>query len=101
MNSVSTSNVPFADREALTDALSTCKYLTDSFNTAVREAGCDHLHSDLMTVLTETHQMARQIFHVMQKKGWYPIEQAPADKLQKAQGQIQNMIQEVSQIPLQ
>lgn len=75
-----TSQVPqtpqMNDRDYLNDILATEKYLTDSFNVAAREASHDALFQDVMSILTETHQVARNVYQLMFKKGWYKVEQA-------------------------
>ncbi|CCQ96313.1 conserved hypothetical protein [[Clostridium] ultunense Esp] len=76
------------DRDYLNDALSTCKYLTDSLNDAVREASHDQLHQDFMQILTETHQSARDFYNLMFQKGWYTLEAEEDQHLQQAHQQF-------------
>lgn len=76
------------DRDLLNDALSTCKYLTDSFNVAVREASHDELHADFNRILAETHQSARELYNLMFQKGWYKLEAEEQQKLQQAYQQF-------------
>lgn len=76
------------DRDFINDALSTCKYLTDSFNVAVREASHDQLHTDMLQILMETHQSARELYNVMFQKGWYKLEAEEQQKLQQASQQF-------------
>lgn len=76
------------DRDYVNDGLSTCKYLTDSLNIAVREASHIPLHADLMQILTETHQSARDLFNLMFKEGWYKLEAAEQQKVDQAYQQF-------------
>lgn len=76
------------DRDYLNDILATEKYLTDSFNTAVREASHDSLHRDMMTILQETHQAQRNAFNLMFQKGWYKLEAEQQQKLDQAYQQF-------------
>lgn len=76
------------DRDFLNDALSTCKYLTDAFNTAVREASHDQLYTDMMQILSETHQSAREMYNLMFQKGWYKYEAEDQQKLQQTHQQF-------------
>lgn len=76
------------DRDLINDALSTCKYLTDSFNVAVREASHDALHADFNRILAETHQSARELYNLMFQKGWYKLEAEQQQKLQQAYQQF-------------
>jgi spore coat protein CotF len=72
------------DRDFLNDGLATCKYLTDSLNVAVREASHQQLHADMLTILNETHQSARELFNLMFQKGWYKLEAEQQQKLDQA-----------------
>jgi spore coat protein CotF len=76
------------DRDYLNDALSTCKYLTDSLNIAIREASHDQLHSDLVQILNETHQSARQMYNLMFQHGWYKLEAEEQQKIDQAYQQF-------------
>lgn len=76
------------DRDRVNDLLANCKYLTDSFNVAVREASHQQLYQDYMTILNETHQIARQAFELMFQKGWYKLEAEEQQKLDQAYQQF-------------
>jgi spore coat protein CotF len=76
------------DRDFLNDGLSTCKYLTDSLNIAVREASHEQLHADLMQILNETHQSSREIYNLMFKHGWYKLEAEEQQKIDQAYQQF-------------
>ncbi|MCL6626643.1 spore coat protein [Alicyclobacillus shizuokensis] len=77
------------DRDRLNDILATEKYLTDGLNSAVREASHDALFQDLMGILNETHQMARDIYNTMFQQGWYTLEAEQPQKLQQTFQQFQ------------
>jgi len=62
------------DRDRLNDMLLTEKYLTDGFNVFAREASHQSLHRDVMHVLNQTHQAARDLFNLMFEKGWYTLD---------------------------
>ena len=78
------------DRDFVNDGLSTCKYITDSLNIAVREASHQALYNDLRQMLDETHEMTRKMFNLMFEKGWYKLEAADQQKIDKAQKQFSN-----------
>ncbi|MEH7110502.1 spore coat protein [Bacillus sp. JJ1764] len=86
------------DRDFLNDGLSTCKYITDSLNIAIREASHDKLHSDLLQMLTETHQTSRNIYKLMFQNGWYKLEAEDQQKIDQAYQQFNNYS---SQFPYQ
>lgn len=76
------------DRDFVNDGLSTCKYLTDSLNSAVREASHVQLHGELMQILTETHQSARDLYNLMFQHGWYKLEAEEQQKIDQAYQQF-------------
>jgi spore coat protein CotF len=76
------------DRDRINDILATEKYLTDGFNIAAREASHPQLHQDIMTILNETHQCAREAFEMMFQKGWYKIEAEDQSKLSQSFNQF-------------
>jgi spore coat protein CotF len=78
------------DRDLLNDGLSTCKYLTDSLNIAVREASHEQLYNDMLQILNETHDSCRNLFNLMFKNGWYKLEAEDQQKLDKAYQQFNN-----------
>jgi spore coat protein CotF len=86
------------DRDRLNDILATQKYLTDGLNSAVREASHDALFQDLMQILQETHQAARDVYNLMFQQGWYKLEAEQPQKLQQAFQQFQGYS---SQFPYQ
>lgn len=63
----------FNDRDRLNDMLATEKWLTDGFNTFVRETSHQDLYNDILHVLNETHHAARDVFNLMFEKGWYTL----------------------------
>ncbi|WP_160726153.1 spore coat protein [Bacillus sp. USDA818B3_A] len=78
------------DRDYINDALSTCKYITDSLNIAVREASHDQLHQELLQLLNETHQSAREMYNLMFQHGWYKLEAEEQQKIDQAYQQFNN-----------
>lgn len=79
-------------RDVLNEILATEKYLTDSFNVFAREASHIELHSDLRLILDETHNCARNLFNVMFQKGFYKMETAPQQQIQKIWDQFSNYL---------
>jgi spore coat protein CotF len=79
-------------RDILNEILATEKYLTDSFNIFSREASHIELHSDLRLILDETHNCTRNVFNIMFEKGFYKMETAPQQKLQKVWDQFSNYL---------
>ncbi|OYD07233.1 spore coat protein [Paludifilum halophilum] len=64
------------DRDRINDMLATEKYLTTAYNVAVNEASSQQLYQTQMNFLTELHQCQRDLFTLMQQKGWYKTDPA-------------------------
>ncbi|MFD0710846.1 spore coat protein [Paenibacillus sp. GCM10027626] len=76
------------DRDFVNDGLATCKYITDGLNMAVKEASHEQLHNDMMQILTETHQCARDLYNLMFQNGWYKLEAEEQQKLDQTYQQF-------------
>ncbi|MBC8570783.1 spore coat protein [Zongyangia hominis] len=73
-----------SDRDRMSDALSSQKYITTLYNAGANE--CEHMNykSDVLGILNEEHQIEQEIFDDMKKRGWYEITEASPEKLDKA-----------------
>ena len=78
----------FGDREMMDDILASQKQITADYNTAANECASSALQSEFMTLLGEEHQIQMEIFQEMQKRGWYPTEQAPKNKVAQTREQF-------------
>jgi len=74
----------YSEKEMITDVLSTQKHLTDGYNNYANESACESVKNTMMAVLTEEHDIAHEVFCLMNKRGWYPTEAAPQDKIAQA-----------------
>ena len=76
------------DRDFTNDMLSTEKYMTDAYSTALNEASNELLYQDLLSIFTETQNMQRELYDLMFQKGWYKLEAAEQQKLQQSYQQF-------------
>ena len=81
-------NPSFGDREIMDDLLASQKQITAEYNTAANECASRALQTEFMTLLGEEHQIQMELFQEMQKRGWYPTEQAPRQKIEAAREQF-------------
>lgn len=72
------------DRDFINDLLTTEKYMTHSYTTALHEASHQHLYEDILLIFTETQQMQRKLFNTMFQKGWYSFDAQDAPKIQQS-----------------
>jgi spore coat protein CotF len=78
----------FADQDILQLALNESKHLAESINSYILEAANDQLRKDYMNVLGDVYSQQKQIFDVMQQKGFYNVENATAQQINKAQSKF-------------
>ena len=78
------------DREMLTDALSSEKFMTENYNQYANECASPSLMNEFMNLLSEEHQIQHDVFSELQKRGWYPTQSAPAEKVQQAKLKFSN-----------
>jgi spore coat protein CotF len=78
----------FADQDILQLALNESKHLAESINSYILEAGNEQLRKDYMNVLGDVYSQQKQIFDVMQQKGFYNVENATAQQINKAQSKF-------------
>lgn len=79
------------DKEKLNDLLITEKHLTETYNTFTNEASTKNLQQDLLSILSEEHELEFKIFDEMQKRGWYRVEyvnQADIDKVKQSYNKV-------------
>lgn len=79
------------DKEKVNDLLFTEKYLTDSYNTFSNEASTKALQQDLVAILNDEHELEFKIFEEMKKRGWYSLEQASQQEIDKVKQSYKKM----------
>ncbi|MEG1686626.1 MAG: spore coat protein [Angelakisella sp.] len=77
-------NAAFGDKEILQDMLASQKKATSLYDTAAGECSGAARMTQMLTLLGEEHKMQFEIFQEMQKRGWYPVEQAEQKKIDQA-----------------
>lgn len=82
-------NPTFGDKEMMDDALSSQKFITESYNAFANECAAPALKSEFVSLLNEEHQIQHEIFTEMQKRGWYQSTQAEQAKINQAKQKYQ------------
>lgn|SRR5690606_15164973 len=82
-------NQAMNDRDFINDILSTEKYLTQAYSTALNEASNQHLYQDLLQIFEETQNCQRDLYNMMFKHGWYGLEKEQQQKIQQSYQQFQ------------
>ena len=78
-----------SDKEYMDDILITSKALSNLYHYAVLESPTDKVHYQFKDILNQSLEMQHQIFTVMQQKGWYPLDAAPAQDINKTKTTFQ------------
>lgn len=84
-------NQCFQDKEMITDALTSQKHITGSYNTCANEMSTDKLKNEFLNILKEEHEIQMDVFKEMQKRGWYQVPQAQQQKVDQAKTKFENV----------
>ncbi|MDL4839920.1 spore coat protein [Aquibacillus rhizosphaerae] len=76
------------DRDFVNDMLTTEKYITDAYSTALNEASNQAIYQDVASIFQETQNCQRDLYNLMFKNGWYSLEKAEQQKIQQAYQQF-------------
>ena len=80
------------DKERIKELLMTEKHLTGSYNSFANETSSKNLHQDLLTILNDEHELEFRLFEEMQKRGWYSVEFADQNAIDKTKQNYNKMI---------
>ena len=80
----------FTDKDMLTDALVTQKFLTDAYNRHAGECSVKRAKDKMMKILEEEHDLQFEIFEAMQKNSWYEVPMAEEKRVEETFNKFQN-----------
>lgn len=69
------------DCDYLNDMLSTEKHLSDGYSIVCNEASNDTFFKEMLNIMMETKNEARELFNLLFQKGWYRLEKAEEQKV--------------------
>ena len=72
------------EKQILQDSLISQKLIADSYNTFAGECVNEQLRGAFLNILDDEHRIQADIFCQMQNNGWYQVEPADQQKIQKA-----------------
>ena len=81
-------NPTFGDREMVTDLLSDQKRIAGDYNTSASESADNLVKNTFLGILSEEHAIAQNVFQCMNRRGWYPVEAAPQEKINAVKSQF-------------
>ncbi|MCD7946959.1 MAG: spore coat protein [Oscillospiraceae bacterium] len=80
------------DQEHITDLMMSEKKMSANYDTYASECVNTRLRDEFVKMIGQGHQTQTDLFRIAQSKGWYPVEQAPADKISTAYQKYSNQI---------
>ena len=78
----------FTDRDILQVCLNEAKHMATSMNTYILEANSEQLRRDYMNVLGDLYSQQKQIYDLMQQKGYYQVKNANPQDIAQAQNKF-------------
>lgn len=82
-----------SEKDILQVTLNECKHCAESLNSAILEASNEQLRRDYMTVLGDVYNQQKQVFDLMQQKGYYSVENATPEQMTQAQSKFNGQMQ--------
>lgn len=75
------SGIKMNDRDYLNSILELEKNMSNNYSIALNEASNDYLYEDYFSMLEDSKDMARELYNLMFKNGWYSLEEIDNTKL--------------------
>ena len=72
----------YTDKEILADALSAEKTATNNYNTFANECVHNNVREAILHCLEQEHDIQEDVFNMMHARGYYPTQDADANKVQ-------------------
>ncbi len=85
-------DLPYNDKERITDLLSSQKFITGVYNTFLNEAATPEVKMCMQNILNEEHEIQHEIWTEMNNRGWYTVEPAQDQKLQQEKDKFSSVI---------
>jgi len=78
----------FSEKDILQLALNETKHTAEALNSFILEASNEQLRRDYMTVLGDVYNQQKEVFELMQQKGFYNVEAATSQQMTQAQSKF-------------
>ncbi|WP_051688115.1 spore coat protein [Desulfofalx alkaliphila] len=83
------------DKDLATSMLMDLKYTCECINRKILETSNNQLRQSYINVLTETYNEQKQLFDMMNQRGWYQPTMAQQQEISQASRKINNMQNEI------
>ena len=78
------------DQEVMADLMLSEKKMSANYDTYASECVNTKLRDTFVELLAQSHETQTDLFMTAQQKGWYQVEQAPAQKVDQARQKFTN-----------
>lgn len=83
------SGIEMNDKDYLNSVLELEKNMSNNYSIALNEASNDDLYEDYFSLFEDTKDMARDLYNLSFKNGWYTLEKAEDNKIQEKMNNFQ------------
>ncbi len=83
----------FPEKDILQIVLNESKHTAETLNSFILESSNEQLRRDYMTILGDIYNQQKQVFDLMQQKGFYNVENANAQQISQAQSKFSSQMQ--------
>lgn len=73
------------------DILASEKILADAYNLSAGECATLAVRDGFISLLNEEHQLQADVFSELQKRGWYPVQQAQQQQINRIKQKYSNI----------
>lgn len=85
-----------SDREIVNVLLNEHKLSASSLTNLILESANQYLRNDATNILTRTFQHQKQLFDLMNQRGWYQVQNASQQDITRAQQEISTIQSQIS-----
>ncbi len=93
----SSGSMGLTDKDLIQILLYEHKQMTSSMTNFILESSNQQLRHDCMNILNRDFEHQKMIFDAMNQRGWYPVQAAPPQDIQRAQQALNQQQQELKQ----
>lgn len=83
-------NKTYSDKEKITDALMSQRFITGNYNNFANECAHPEIKQLALDILNDEHAIQHDVFVEMQNHGWYEVKQAPDATVSEIRTKIEN-----------
>lgn len=95
----SSGSMGLTDKDLMQILLYEHKLMVSAMTSCIVESSNPQLRHDCINLLNRDFEHQKMIFDAMHQRGWYPVQAAPPQDIQRAQQALNQQVQELKQHP--